>query len=278
MLDLCRALRYAKNSHEFTRAAPRRPLRTSAPWSARAKPQAWRSMCGWASKGREAAALYFRRARFTVDRCNGCRCSLTKNALPVGFILARSFSHALTARSSSPRRGCVVDSPPFNRATCNTRLSVSTWSSFIRQASDTRKPCRNIRSKRQRSRASFRLPLVASISRSTSRPVKCFRSLSSAPRVSAFAPVHHFVESFPDTKAPETRINRGRGFFDYLQNEAFCRRSASVREKSGLDRLKLVGGTYSHPLWRLRVLLDNRHCLRLKARARLLRSWLSLPC
>ena len=90
--------------------------RVSAPWSARAKPQAWRSMCGWASKGREAAALYFRRARFTVDRCNGCRCSLTKNVLPVGFIRARSWSHALTARSSSPRKGCVVDKPLKTRA------------------------------------------------------------------------------------------------------------------------------------------------------------------
>ena len=60
----------------------------------------------------------------------------------------------------------------FNLATCKTRLSVPTWSSFMRHASDTRKPCRNIRNNRQRSRASFRLPLVASISRSTSRPVR----------------------------------------------------------------------------------------------------------
>ena len=69
----------------------------------------------------EAAALYFRKSKLTVERCNGLRCSLTKNALPVGFILPRSFSHALTALSSSPRRGCVVDNPPFNRATCSTR-------------------------------------------------------------------------------------------------------------------------------------------------------------
>ena len=45
---------------------------------------------------------------------------LTKNALPVGFILPRSFSHALTALNSLPRRCCVVDKPPFNRATCST--------------------------------------------------------------------------------------------------------------------------------------------------------------
>jgi hypothetical protein len=63
-----------------------------------------------------------------VDRrtVQGFRCSLTKNTVPVGFIRARSFSHAPMARSSSPRNGCVVDNPPFNLATCNTRLSMST--------------------------------------------------------------------------------------------------------------------------------------------------------
>ena len=59
-----------------------------------------------------------------------------KERLAGRFILARSFSQALTALSSSPRRGCVVDNPPFNRATWSARLSVSTWSSFIRQASE----------------------------------------------------------------------------------------------------------------------------------------------
>ena len=94
-----------------------------------------------------------------------------------GFIRARSLSHALMALNSVLRNGCVVDKPPFNLATCNTRLSVSTWSSFIRQASDTRKPCRKIRSNKQRSRASLRLPFAVSINRSTSRLVRCFRSL-----------------------------------------------------------------------------------------------------
>ena len=180
------------------------------------------SICGRASKGREAAALYFRRARFTVDRCNGCRCSLTKNALPVGFIRARSFSHALTARSSSPRSGCVVDRPPFNRATCKTRLSVSTWSSFNPQASDTRKPCRNMRSNRQRSRASFRLPLVASISRSTSRPVRCFRSLSSPPVFPLLRPFIILSRVSP-VECPWNPHKQGRGLFKYRQNESFCR-------------------------------------------------------
>src|SRR5271166_4384535 len=57
-------------------------------------------------------------SKLTVDRCNCLRCSLTKNALPIGFIRARSLSHALIALSSSLRKGCVVDNPPFNRATC----------------------------------------------------------------------------------------------------------------------------------------------------------------
>src|SRR5271166_6647004 len=177
--------------------------RVSAPWSARAKPQAWRSMWGWASRGRDASALYFRRARFTVERCNGFRCSLTKNVLPVGFIRARSFNHEPTALSSSSRRGCVVDSPPFNRETCSTLLSVSTWSSFIRQASDTRKPCRNIRSNKQRSRTSFLLPLVASINRSTSRPVRCFLSLSSPRQCSPL--LRPFIIL--------SRVKRKRGFY-----------------------------------------------------------------
>ena len=34
-----------------------------------------------------------------VERCNDFRCSLTKNALPVGFMRARSLSHARTTRS-----------------------------------------------------------------------------------------------------------------------------------------------------------------------------------
>ena len=38
---------------------------------------------------REAAALYFRKSKLTVERCNGLRCSLTKKLLPVGFIRAR---------------------------------------------------------------------------------------------------------------------------------------------------------------------------------------------
>ena len=75
---------------------------------------------------------------------------------------------ALMARSSSPRSGCVVDSPFFSRATCSTRLSRSTWCNLSAQASDTRCPWRNIKRIRQRSRNSVRLPRVAVIRRSTS--------------------------------------------------------------------------------------------------------------
>jgi hypothetical protein len=151
---------------------------------------------GMGEQGQDSGGGVFRSARLTVERCNSFRCSLTKNVLPIGFIRARCFSQAATAtaRSPLPRSGCVVDSPPFNRATCSTRLSVSTWSSFNRQASDTRKPSRNIKSKRQRSRTSFRRPVVASMRRSTSRSVRCLRSVSSR-RVPVSAPVHHFVES-----------------------------------------------------------------------------------
>src|SRR5271165_249545 len=175
-------------------------------------------------------------SKFTLDRCICLRCSLTKNALVIGFIRARSFSHALTARSSSPRRACVVDNPLFNRATCSTRLSVSTWSSFIRQASDTRNPCRNIRSNKQRSRTSFLLSLVASINRSTSREVRCFRSLISAsprpvfpaevcPRPDLpffpFLACLSFCREFTLSDAPETRMNRGGDFSTMNKRDHF---------------------------------------------------------
>ena len=133
------------------------------------------NMWGWAKKRRAAVLLQVSRSRLTVERCNGLRRSLTKNLLQLGFIRARCLSHASMALSSSPRSGCVVDNPCFNRTTCNTRLCVSTWSSFNRQASDTLNPCRNIRSKRQRSRASLRVPLVAAISLPTSSPVRWLR-------------------------------------------------------------------------------------------------------
>jgi hypothetical protein len=48
-------------------------------------------------------------------------------------------------------------------------------SSCKAQASDTRKPCRNIMSNKQQLRASKRLPLVTAMSFSKSRPVRCFR-------------------------------------------------------------------------------------------------------
>jgi hypothetical protein len=62
----------------------------------------------------------------------------------------------------------------------------------LQQASDTRKPCRNIRSNKQRSRTSFLLPLVASINHSTSRLVKCFR-LSPPPVFPVFRLLRPFI-------------------------------------------------------------------------------------
>ena len=76
----------------------------------------------------EAAALYFSRSKLTVERCNGLRCSLTKKVFTMSGTLmrVRSFSQAAIALSSPPQGGCVVDNPPFNRATSSTRLSAST--------------------------------------------------------------------------------------------------------------------------------------------------------
>src|SRR5271165_4396805 len=208
-------------------------------------------------------------SKFTLDRCICLRCSLTKNALVIGFIRARSFSHALTARSSSPRRGWVVDNPLFNRATCSTRLSVSTWSSFIRQASDTRNPCRNIRSNKQRSRTSFLLSLVASINRSTSREVRCFRSLISASPRPVFPPKSapvpdlpffpflaclSFCREFTLSDAPETRMNRGGDFSTIYKRDHFVDTlrvstalSLSPRVNAWLEertRMNLTGKTF----------------------------------
>ena len=129
-----------------------------------------------------------------------------------GFIRARSFSHAAMARSSSARRDWVVERPRFNPATCSTRLSVS---SFNRQASVTRRPCRNIRSNKHRSRASLRLPFVASIIRSTLRPVRWFRSLSPWPP--AVFPVRFpFCREFP-SRAARNPCKQGSGILEYQQ-------------------------------------------------------------
>jgi len=63
-------------------------------------------------------------------------CAVARAARRV-FIRARSFSQAPMTRSPSRRSGCVVvvDNPALYRATCSTRLLVSTWSSFSRQTS-----------------------------------------------------------------------------------------------------------------------------------------------
>jgi hypothetical protein len=71
---------------------------------------------------------------------------------------------------------------------------------FIRQASDTRKPCRNIRSNKQRSRTSFLLPLAASNQPFNLAAGEVFSVAvppASVPRFSAFVSVYHFVESLP---------------------------------------------------------------------------------
>jgi hypothetical protein len=76
------------------------------------------------------------------------------------------------------------------------------------QASDTRKPCRNIRNNRQRSRASLRVPRVAAISLPTSSPVRWLRPAlprSALPALAARRPVFFFLAGF-----------RGAGIFIVL--------------------------------------------------------------
>jgi hypothetical protein len=77
----------------------------------------------------------------------------------------------------------------------------------------------NQRTKSFNSRASFLLSLVASINRSTSRLVRCFRSLSPA-SVPRFTFLHHFVESLA-CGMPGNPRQSGRGLFKYLQKGSF---------------------------------------------------------
>jgi len=128
-----------------------------------------RSMWGWAATSRPAASPYRLIISHTVLRERGARRSLINSVLPSGCIRSRSASHFLTALISSPRNGCVVESPFFRRRTCSVRPSRSRSATVKPSASDTRRPCRNIRSNRQRSRLAFRRPWAATISFSISR-------------------------------------------------------------------------------------------------------------
>jgi hypothetical protein len=47
-----------------------------------------------------------------------------------------------SARYSSPKRGCVADSPPLARRTCIVAVSNSIDDHCRAQSSDTRRPCR----------------------------------------------------------------------------------------------------------------------------------------
>jgi hypothetical protein len=71
---------------------------------------------------------------------------------------------------------------------------VSTWDNRSPQASDTRKPCRNINRSKHRSRAALRLSLATSRSFSTS------------------AVAHHFVQCSEMRKARNASIGAGRIF------------------------------------------------------------------
>src|SRR5580692_11066427 len=95
----------------------------------------------------------------------------------------------------------------------------------------TRKPCRNIRSNKQRSRTSFLLPLVASINRSTSRLVRCFRSPS--PRQCfpffRFCVRVSFCRGFGLLHAPEARMNRGGDFWTMNKRNHFVENVKATR-------------------------------------------------
>jgi hypothetical protein len=54
-----------------------------------------------------------------------------------------------------------MDNPCFNRATCSTRLVVSAWDNRSPQASDTRKPCRDISNSKQRKAYGYRSSVMA---------------------------------------------------------------------------------------------------------------------
>jgi hypothetical protein len=102
-------------------------------------------------------------------------------------------------------------------------------------------PCRNIRSNKHRSRTSFLLPLVASINRSTSRLVRCFRSLTSiTPRQCSpffrFCVRLSFCREFSLWDAPETRMNRGGDFSNIYKRDHFV---------EGADRRFLLGNVVS---------------------------------
>lgn len=123
-----------------------------------------------------AASPYRRIGSHTVLRESGARRSLINSVLPSGCICSRSADFFLTALISSLRIGCVVDKLFFSRRTCSVRPSRSRSATVKLIASDTRNPCRNIRSNKHRSRVAFRLPWAATIRFSISRAVRCFRS------------------------------------------------------------------------------------------------------
>jgi hypothetical protein len=115
---------------------------------------------------------YFFKARLTVERCIGLSCSLTKNIIPSGF--SRSPNQTLIALRSSPRNGCVVESPPFSRRTCST-FSVHL---LQQQPASLRHP--QPVAIHQQHQTAIALLIPAALNRSgwccLSIPVKCLRS------------------------------------------------------------------------------------------------------
>jgi len=77
---------------------------------------------------------------------------------------------------------------------------------------------------------SLRLPLAAPISRSTSSPVRCLRSLSAPRQCSPFAPRFLVLRRFiilskvPVSERPGNPYRPWGGKINFRQNEPFCRR------------------------------------------------------
>ena len=194
---------------------------------------------GKQGKGSAARALYFRRpAPVAVQRL----ALLTdKERLAGRLHRARSFSHALIAAARRRVRAASSIARPSTGETCNTRLSVSTWSEFhpagFRDAEAV--------PEHQEQQATVAGLVPAALGRLDQpfnlAPGQVLPVAVVPARVSCFCARSSFCREFPPSKAPETRVNRGRGLFNYRRNETFCRR-ATRRARHFIMRVFIFGG------------------------------------
>jgi hypothetical protein len=136
----------------------------------------------------------------TVARCIGLRCSLTKNALPVGFMRARFFNQAAIARSSSPRSGCVVDKPPSQAGDVQ---DAAFGVHLLELQAASLRHAEAVAEHQQQSRASLRLPLGGGDQLVHLKAGEVLALVVKNGRFSGFAPLHHFVESSQRKRPPK---------------------------------------------------------------------------